>query len=185
MALVYNVGYLQLSRNIHMICIKIKEEDKPERDFKVERFPVTIGRSKGNTIRINNQFLSREHCIIEESSKGYKIVDLDSKNGLEVNGQQIKSSSLASGDIITIGNTTLVFIDEKAEPAEKKESEADSSSAPQSIQGKSVSEDKWQKQLKDEEIAECPHCKTFYSISYQIPGMGIFCPKCRTSHSDS
>ncbi|MFC1582991.1 FHA domain-containing protein [Planctomycetota bacterium] len=165
---------------ITMIVKIIREENKPEREFTVDKFPVTIGRTRDNTIRIASPFLSREHCRIEETKKGFRVKDMDSKNGLSVNGQAVKTSDLSSGDIITIGNNTFTLLVDNAKEKYQK-SNAPSMGQPNTKTFvSSIDEQTWKAQLEEEEITECTHCGVIYSIAYDIPGVGPFCPKCKT-----
>jgi hypothetical protein len=68
-----------------------------------------IGRSKDSDIRLEDPNASRRHAEVRREGAGYWIIDLDSTNGVAVNGRRIKRSRLAEGDRITIGSTDLVF----------------------------------------------------------------------------
>jgi len=56
-------------------------------------------------MRVNarSRFLSADHASIRESSGGMLIEDLGSRNGLEVNGQQVSRAILSDGDVFSIG----------------------------------------------------------------------------------
>jgi pSer/pThr/pTyr-binding forkhead associated (FHA) protein len=43
----------------------------------------------------------------------YWIVDLESTNGVEVNGRRVKRAKLESGDHFTVGSTEIVFTTER------------------------------------------------------------------------
>ncbi|MFH1707803.1 MAG: FHA domain-containing protein [Planctomycetota bacterium] len=188
-----------------MIKIIVKEENKPTRDFAVDKFPLTIGRSKDNTIRVPNPFLSREHCRIEQVGGTFQIVDLDSKNGLSVNGQPARSAAIKNGDVITIGNNTFTLVvegEKKETPPPAATPEPRPAPAPATARpvnggpvrpgaapaktpapaGKPFTREQWDQQLSEEEITECTHCRTLFSISYRAPGVGFFCPSCKTKH---
>jgi hypothetical protein len=62
-----------------------------------------IGRSEHNDVALASPFLSRHHAAIVGTSAGYYIVDLNSANGLEVNGQRTERAVLSDLDVITIG----------------------------------------------------------------------------------
>jgi predicted component of type VI protein secretion system len=74
---------------------------------------VTIGREGGNTIQLTEQNVSRAHARIVHQDDRWKIVDLDSYNGVLVNGQPIAGQAdLHEGDLIQIGDYHLVLADE-------------------------------------------------------------------------
>ncbi len=53
--------------------------------------------------------LSRLHAMIFYEAAGVGILDLVSKNGTFVNGQEVESRLLQKGDTIEIGETTIIF----------------------------------------------------------------------------
>jgi hypothetical protein len=70
---------------------------------------MVIGRSRDSDIRLEDPNASRRHAEVRREGAAYWIIDLDSTNGVAVNGRRIKRSQLAEGDRITIGSTDLVF----------------------------------------------------------------------------
>jgi hypothetical protein len=70
---------------------------------------VTIGRSKDCDIQIPDPNVSRRHAEVRQEGAAYWAIDLDSTNGMEVNGRRQKRAKLRQGDRITLGSTELVF----------------------------------------------------------------------------
>ena len=70
---------------------------------------VVLGRSREADIRLADVNVSRRHAEVRQEGAGYWIVDLDSTNGLEVNGKRVDRARLRDGDRITIGATEVVF----------------------------------------------------------------------------
>jgi hypothetical protein len=68
-----------------------------------------IGRSKDVDIRVSDPNVSRRHAEIRQDGSSYWIVDLDSTNGVSVNGRAVKRAKLDDEDRITLGSTELVF----------------------------------------------------------------------------
>ncbi|MCK5568427.1 MAG: FHA domain-containing protein, partial [Spirochaetes bacterium] len=52
---------------------------------------IKIGRSRENDIVFNDNTVSREHSVIKWESPNFKIKDLNSTNGMFVNGKKVKS----------------------------------------------------------------------------------------------
>ena len=75
----------------------------------LEKERVVIGRSKDCDIRLEDPNVSRHHAEVRREGAAYWLVDLDSTNGVAVNGSRIRRSRLNEGDRITIGSTDLVF----------------------------------------------------------------------------
>jgi hypothetical protein len=74
--------------------------------------PVTsIGRSSENKIALDDKQCSRRHCQVERTDQGYKLVDLESRNGTRVNDRQVNQALLRPGDRIQVGRHVLTFED--------------------------------------------------------------------------
>jgi pSer/pThr/pTyr-binding forkhead associated (FHA) protein len=69
----------------------------------------TIGSMKGNTIIIQDGSVSRRHAAIKIDQMRYEVADMNSTNGVLVNGQKIHKIFLRDGDRIQIGSTEIVF----------------------------------------------------------------------------
>jgi hypothetical protein len=70
---------------------------------------MVVGRSKDSDIRLEDPNVSRRHAEVRHEEGAYWLVDLDSTNGVAVNGRRTKRARLNEGDTITIGSTDLVF----------------------------------------------------------------------------
>jgi hypothetical protein len=68
-----------------------------------------LGRSKECDVRLSDPNVSRRHAEVRLEGSNYWIVDLDSTNGVLVNGQRQKRAKLGDGDRITLGSTEVLF----------------------------------------------------------------------------
>src|ERR671934_267649 len=75
----------------------------------LDRRQVLIGRSKDCDIQLPDPNVSRRHAEVRQEGAAYWVVDLDSTNGMEVNGRRQKRAKLRQGDRIVLGSTELVF----------------------------------------------------------------------------
>ena len=72
-------------------------------------FPISIGRSRVNEIRLDDTTISGQHCrIIPENGK-HVLYDLNSTNGTFLNDKKVNRSILKEGDTIRIGETQFLF----------------------------------------------------------------------------
>jgi FhaA, N-terminal domain/FHA domain len=73
---------------------------------------LVIGRGSESDLRINDPGISRRHAQIRVSTAGpglrIDIVDLDSTNGILVNGQRVQNAVLQEGSRIEIGSTRML-----------------------------------------------------------------------------
>ena len=69
----------------------------------------TIGRAPLNQIVIDNPAVSAQHAIIARSDECYRLKDLHSTNGTQVNDVSITDVALQDGDKIQFGPIVAVF----------------------------------------------------------------------------
>jgi pSer/pThr/pTyr-binding forkhead associated (FHA) protein len=65
-------------------------------------------------VQVNDPNVSRRHAEVKQEGATYWLVDLDSTNGVEVNGRRVKRLKLEDGTRFTIGSTEIVFTRELA-----------------------------------------------------------------------
>ena len=71
--------------------------------------PVTIGREEGNSLRLNDERVSRFHSKVQVDGDDYILTDLESTNGTRVNGTAIQIRRLRIGDRVGVGRSLLLF----------------------------------------------------------------------------
>jgi pSer/pThr/pTyr-binding forkhead associated (FHA) protein len=69
----------------------------------------TIGRAPLNHIVIDDPAVSVQHAIIARSAGSYRLQDLRSTNGTQVNGVPVSEVELKDGDKIRFGSVVAVF----------------------------------------------------------------------------
>lgn len=62
-----------------------------------------LGRHRECDIQIESRKVSRRHCCLGKTSNQLFVRDLDSTNGIRINGMRVIEGVLASGDELTIG----------------------------------------------------------------------------------
>jgi hypothetical protein len=70
---------------------------------------VIIGRSPTCSVVLNDPAVSRRHARLYADEGACFIEDMESRNGLLVNGRETSVQSLKDGDIIRLGNCALTF----------------------------------------------------------------------------
>lgn len=74
---------------------------------------VRIGRGVGNDILLRNTSVSEFHAQLNRGRDGaFNIVDLNSTNGVLVNGERVERAVLSQGDIIELGEVRIRFMPE-------------------------------------------------------------------------
>lgn len=76
----------------------------------LDRWEISVGRSKLCDITIGYGSVSRFHAVISRRSDGWFITDTFSKTGTKVNDKEVKKAvQLFDGDSITFGSAVMVF----------------------------------------------------------------------------
>jgi type II secretory pathway predicted ATPase ExeA len=70
---------------------------------------ILIGRHSHNEINLRDGSVSRHHAMIVPESGSWILVDLNSTNGTQVNGESVKHRRLEDGDTITVGNFRIEY----------------------------------------------------------------------------
>lgn len=97
-----------------------------EADSDNARHPITrticrIGRGKDNELVLDDSSISRRHAEIHRNVHGsFDIIDMNSMNGVFVNGEKIGKAMLQEGDEIEIGDISLKFSQLSPEHAEEE-----------------------------------------------------------------
>jgi sigma-B regulation protein RsbU (phosphoserine phosphatase) len=98
----------------------VKNSDRPAETFPLSRLRTTIGRSARSDICIPDAFASRLHAEVRQEGDAYWLQDLGSANGTRYNGTLVSMPvPLISGGEIQIGETVIVFEDDKLKPNTK------------------------------------------------------------------
>lgn len=80
-----------------------------ERSVQLNQKRMVIGRGEDADIRVDNPLVSRAHAIVSFTEGRWVIEDLESPNGLYLNGKRTKLSALTVGDRIELGRHVLIF----------------------------------------------------------------------------
>jgi pSer/pThr/pTyr-binding forkhead associated (FHA) protein len=67
----------------------------------------TIGRTSRADFILDAALVSRLHCRVTASAESLTVEDLDSTNGIQVNGKRANRATLKAGDILSIGRVDL------------------------------------------------------------------------------
>ena len=77
---------------------------------------VNIGRSRKNAIVLDDPYVSRTHAQIRLRFGHFMIFDASSQSGTFVNEVRIREHRLQSGDVIRVGKTSMVYMEDDSDP---------------------------------------------------------------------
>ena len=100
-----------LVKNMNLVLNSGDNPNLEQESIFLLRDNITIGRKDTNIIVLEDQFVSGNHALIKVKDNIVTIDDLDSTNGIFINGMKIgKSINLKSGDKIKIGTAIFKLI---------------------------------------------------------------------------
>jgi hypothetical protein len=73
---------------------------------------INVGRSRDNQVVIDDRSVSRYHLQLRLRHGRYLLFDTQSAGGTRVNEQPVKEHTLQNGDVIHIGSTQLIYVDD-------------------------------------------------------------------------
>jgi phosphoserine phosphatase RsbU/P len=72
--------------------------------FSLDQPVVSIGRHTDQDLVLSDNFVSRRHAVVRQTSLGFEIEDLASSHGTYVNGTRVQNALLRSGDVLQFGS---------------------------------------------------------------------------------
>lgn len=88
--------------------IVVYDSNGDQKTYNIEAFQkevVSFGRQPDNDIVLKHDFVSRVHGVIYQEGQSYYVEDLDSTNGIYVNGSLIKRARIQNGDSVVIARS--------------------------------------------------------------------------------
>lgn len=103
-----------MSRGVPLARILLATAGQTVSEHELHPGRLIIGRTGANDLQIDSRFVSRHHCQIVTTAQNCVIEDLNSTNGIYLQSKRIRYHNLNDGDVITIGQHELLYIDERA-----------------------------------------------------------------------
>jgi len=92
----------------NFVRVLVRQEGGAEVMYPIGRH-TTIGRTAENDIQIDTTFISRHHAVLLSGPDACIVEDLNSTNGVLVNGRRVGRQVLRDGDTLTIGKTEFRY----------------------------------------------------------------------------
>lgn len=85
--------------------------------LELEQETYVLGRNAQCDVVLSDSSVSKQHARLGGRQGAWSIEDLDSRNGVSVNGERVANATLVDGDRITLGRVELVFESDAPAPA--------------------------------------------------------------------
>ena len=97
-----------ISGRAYLTLEQVQDDEQPLHTISSASF--RIGRLPDNDLVIRDPSVSRHHAEIRRRRNGsFEVFDLDSMNGVFVNGNRIRESALNQGDNLDVGDVRMTF----------------------------------------------------------------------------
>jgi DNA-binding NtrC family response regulator len=95
--------------------LEIQDEDGV-RIFPLPRRKLSVGSGKEADFPVRDATVSARHCTLDVLGHGVSVEDQGSRNGTFVGSAKVGQAWASAGTTVTIGRTTLVFVEAPADP---------------------------------------------------------------------
>jgi type II secretory pathway predicted ATPase ExeA len=79
---------------------------------------LVVGRTADNDLQVDSKFVSRHHAQFVTTTDGCFVEDLNSTNGVYLNGKRVRRHRLTPGDVVKIGLHEISYTRYEPKPAE-------------------------------------------------------------------
>jgi DNA-binding NtrC family response regulator len=116
---------VDVSTSLHVRRLRLVVQTGPAagRELSTEKDRIRIGNARvppgkdgtGNDLPLDDKKVSRLHCEISRTEKGWLLVDLESTNGTWLDGKRVERAYLSPGNTLVVGDSCILFapIDEE------------------------------------------------------------------------
>lgn len=89
--------------------IELMSGDETGKRIEIKGTRLSLGRAEDNDIVVLAEGVSRRHAFMAISEGDWFIRDNESKNGVVINGEKVRESWLANGDVVALGDFVFRF----------------------------------------------------------------------------
>lgn len=114
-----SVNLLPLSMEHQPSSLQMVTGPGAPRTYELFRDEVVVGRAIDADIPVNATDLSRRHMALRRNPQGqYSVMDLESRNGVYLNGVKVHAALLHEGDNLQLGTVVFIFHEGRGAQAE-------------------------------------------------------------------
>ena len=95
------------------MSIVLLNTEQAGREDAVRGERITLGRGPGVDLAFPDPLMSRQHVSLEYREGRFRITDLGSTNGLEINGRPAKRGEVGHGDRFVLGGSSFQLVVEE------------------------------------------------------------------------
>ncbi len=95
----------------------LKQPGRPDRVLVWDTQDISVGRAPENDVCVEHSEVSRRHALFSRAGQAFVVKNMSMSNGTFVNGQAVDTHTLASKDVVQVGDLELHFHQATRNPA--------------------------------------------------------------------
>jgi len=99
----------------HSVKVVAVEGPNAGAEFEIRNGRVTLGRGPGVDVAVADPAMSRQHAAIDHTAEGFRIQDLGSTNGLQIDDEPVQAAELEDGSRFKLGAHVFQLVIEERE----------------------------------------------------------------------
>jgi phosphoserine phosphatase RsbU/P len=107
--LIGGVPVVVVQKKSKPFCLRQIKGPGAPRECPLELDEVVVGRAQDAQLMLDSGAVSRRHARLVRAGGTYRIEDLESANGVYVNGERTTQRELADGDSLQIGDAVFIY----------------------------------------------------------------------------
>ncbi|MBL8909529.1 MAG: FHA domain-containing protein [Archangium sp.] len=100
-------GFRPTAQRPHVF--EVKQGPGLGQKFVLDQNELILGRGEKATLTLDSEEVSRSHAKLTRTDGEYTIEDMDSRNGIVLNGLKVHAAVLRDGDQVQLGDVVLSY----------------------------------------------------------------------------
>src|SRR5258708_6948854 len=110
---------VETKTSLHLRRVRLRVQTGPAtgREFVTDKERIRIGNARvppgrdgtGNDLALDDKKISRNHCEIALTDKGWLLTDLESTNGTWLDGKRVERAYVSPGSNLVVGDSSILF----------------------------------------------------------------------------
>jgi pSer/pThr/pTyr-binding forkhead associated (FHA) protein len=109
-----DIGQLLSLPPARTLVLRLTEGPGAPREFLIAKGKSIVGRGSAADISVPCRTLSRKHAMLTLEGGEVTCRDLDSRNGVALNGLRMHSAVLRDGDMVQLGDVVFTYLERSA-----------------------------------------------------------------------
>jgi transcriptional regulator with AAA-type ATPase domain len=116
-----DTGRLETEHPLRTAILWVNAENEPRVSWLTGRDDLLVGRDSQCDVELPSTRISRRHARLRRTGSSWFVQDLDSRNGVSLNGEPVQQAALSEGDVLRLGSWIGLVLDFHADEESRYE----------------------------------------------------------------